>query len=70
MDNRLEPIVKVLQEQAEATFEDGILKLRIPRAEEVKPRQIRINPTHDGKQVASPVTSDAGKASSESRTAR
>ena len=31
-------------EQAEATFENGILTLRIPRAESVKPRQIRINP--------------------------
>jgi HSP20 family protein len=32
-------------DRAEATFEDGILTLRIPRAEQVKPRQIRINPT-------------------------
>jgi HSP20 family protein len=29
---------------AEATFEHGVLTLRIPRAEQVKPRQIRINP--------------------------
>lgn len=57
-------------DKAEATFEDGILKLRIPRADEVKPRQIRINPTHDGKQTASPVRTDAGRASSESGTAR
>ncbi len=46
-------------EKAEATFEDGMLRLRIPRAEEVKPRQIRINPTHDGKQATAPVTTDA-----------
>jgi HSP20 family protein len=29
-------------DRATATFEDGVLTLRIPRAEEVKPRQIRI----------------------------
>ena len=31
-------------DKASATFEDGLLKLRIPRAEQVKPRQIRITP--------------------------
>ncbi len=35
-------------DKAEATFEDGILTLRIPRAEQVKPRQIRISPTTNG----------------------
>jgi len=35
--------VRVQGERAEATFADGILTLRIPKAEEVKPRQIRIN---------------------------
>ena len=44
-------------DKARATFEDGVLTLRIPRAEEVKPRQIRISPTHgttrsDGEKVA------------------
>jgi HSP20 family protein len=34
-------------DRAEATFEDGILTLRIPKAEQVKPRQIRIT-TGDG----------------------
>lgn len=38
LPNGLEP------DRAEATFEDGILRLRIPRAEAVKPRQIRIEP--------------------------
>jgi HSP20 family protein len=37
-------------DKAEATFEDGILTLRIPRAEQVKPRQIRISPTTNGTQ--------------------
>jgi HSP20 family protein len=39
-------------DKATATFEDGILTLRIPKAEQVKPRQIRI--TTDG-QPARPV---------------
>jgi HSP20 family protein len=30
-------------DKATATFEDGILTLRIPKAEQVKPRQIRIS---------------------------
>ncbi len=32
-------------DKATATFDNGILTLRIPRAEAVKPRQIRISPT-------------------------
>lgn len=32
-------------DKATATFEDGVLKLQIPKAEVVKPRQIRISPT-------------------------
>ena len=35
--------VRVQGENAEANFADGVLTLRIPKAEEVKPRQIRIN---------------------------
>lgn len=35
-------------DKATATYEQGILKLRIPKAEAVKPRQIRISPTTDG----------------------
>jgi HSP20 family protein len=30
-------------DKATATFEDGVLTLRIPKAEQVKPRQIRIS---------------------------
>ena len=33
-------------DEASASFENGTLKLRIPKAEEVKPRQIRISPTN------------------------
>jgi HSP20 family protein len=42
LPNGLEP------DKANATFENGILTLRIPRAEAVKPRQIRISPTTNG----------------------
>ena len=34
---------RVQGDAAEATFTDGVLTLRIPKAEEVKPRQIRIS---------------------------
>jgi len=36
-------------DKAEATFENGVLRLRIPKAEQVKPRQIRISPVVEGK---------------------
>lgn len=36
-------------DKASATFENGILTLRIPKAEQVKPRQIRISPVTDVK---------------------
>lgn len=42
LPNGLEP------EKATAEFEHGVLKLRIPKAESVKPRQIRISPTLAG----------------------
>ena len=35
-------------DKATASFEHGILTLRIPKAEEVKPRQIKITPTVEG----------------------
>lgn len=35
-------------DKATATYEHGMLKLRIPKAEAVKPRQIRITPTTAG----------------------
>ena len=35
-------------DKATASYEQGMLKLRIPKAEAVKPRQIRITPTTDG----------------------
>ena len=34
--------VRVQGDRADATFTDGVLTLRLPKAEEVKPRQIRI----------------------------
>jgi HSP20 family protein len=38
--------VRVEGDRAEATFENGVLTLRIPKSEEVKPRQIQIKPVH------------------------
>jgi HSP20 family protein len=38
-------------DKATATFEHGVLHLSIPRAEEVKPRQIQITPTIDAGRV-------------------
>jgi len=35
-------------DRAEATFEHGVLRLRIPKAEQVKPRQIQIKPVTIG----------------------
>ncbi len=35
-------------DKAEATFEHGVLRLRIPKAEQVKPRQIKISPVSEG----------------------
>jgi HSP20 family protein len=34
-------------DKAEATFEHGVLRLRIPKAEQLKPRQIKISPVSD-----------------------
>ena len=41
-------------DKASATFENGILTLRIPKAEQVKPRQIRIAPMTNGSATPSP----------------
>ncbi|HEX7173274.1 MAG TPA: Hsp20/alpha crystallin family protein [Candidatus Limnocylindria bacterium] len=43
--------VRVQGDQAQATFADGVLTLSIPKAEEVKPRQIRINASGNGATV-------------------
>jgi len=34
--------VEVKSEKAEASFEDGVLTLTLPKAEEVKPKQIKV----------------------------
>lgn len=57
LPNGLEP------DKAEATFENGVLSLRIPKAEQVKPKQIRISPVTGGsatRQVegGSPINAD------------
>jgi HSP20 family protein len=42
LPNGLEP------DKAQATFENGILRLEIPKAEQLKPRQIKISPVSNG----------------------
>jgi len=57
LPNGLEP------DKATATFEDGMLTLRIPKAEQVKPRQIRISPVTDASaKPAAEVPAQASKA--------
>jgi HSP20 family protein len=51
-------------DKATATFEHGVLKLRVPKAESVKPRQIRISPTVEGS-ATSPRRLDEVKPTSE-----
>ena len=52
LPNGLEP------DKATANFENGVLSLRIPRAEQVKPRTIKISPTSDG--TARTLSGEAG----------
>ena len=53
--------VRVQGDRAEASFSDGILTLRIPKAEEVKPRQIRISAGSDGSPSSSePISHGSG----------
>lgn len=50
-------------DQATASFEHGILRLSIPKAEEARPRQIRITPTTDGsnaRTVSATASTDSG----------
>jgi HSP20 family protein len=44
-------------DKATASFDNGVLTLRVPKAEQVKPRQIRIAPTTNGQSV----TTEGGK---------
>lgn len=55
-------------DKASATFENGLLTLRIPRAEAVKPRQIRITPTTDGSASPEPTPSADGDAAGDPGT--
>ena len=48
-------------ERASASFENGMLRLSIPKAEEAKPRQIRINPTTDGRTISASSEGDSAQ---------
>jgi HSP20 family protein len=55
-------------DKASATFENGMLMLRIPRAEAVKPRHIRITPAVDGNATnGSTAPADGGTAADETK---
>jgi len=56
LPNGLEP------DKAKATFENGILRLEIPKAEQLKPRQIKISPVTDGRSQGTSETSAEPKA--------
>src|SRR5687768_11861430 len=49
--------VRVQGDRADATFTDGVLTLRVPKAEEVKPRQIRISAGAEPSNNGNPATS-------------
>jgi HSP20 family protein len=55
-------------DKATASFEHGVLKLRVPKAEATKPRQIRITPTVEGS-ATSPRRLDEVKPAGESTKA-
>jgi HSP20 family protein len=57
LPNGLEP------EKATAAFDNGVLTLTIPKAETVKPRQIRITPSVNGSTTPGIAASDDGQAS-------
>jgi HSP20 family protein len=57
-------------DKATATFEHGVLKLRIPKAESVMPRQIRISPTVEGSATeAKPIEAKSNGSKPEPATA-
>ena len=47
-------------DEAVASFEDGMLRLSIPKAEEAKPRRITIAPTSETASAAQPVPAETG----------
>jgi HSP20 family protein len=50
-NRQLQLPVRVEGDRANATFENGLLRLAIPKAEEVKPRQIRISAGSNGSEA-------------------
>jgi HSP20 family protein len=58
-NRQIELPVRVQGDAATASFENGLLTLTIPKAEEVKPRQIEIRPDGAAKSVT-PVETDGG----------
>ena len=48
-------------DKATASFDDGVLTLHIPKAEQVKPRQVRITPSSNGSHDEPAVDTTAGR---------
>jgi HSP20 family protein len=48
-------------DKAQAQFEDGVLRLRLPKAEEARPKQIRVASTTAGNPEAAKRARDAGR---------
>jgi HSP20 family protein len=46
---------------AQASFDNGMLRLTIPKAEQARPRQIRISPTSEGAGAARQIGDSAGR---------
>lgn len=63
LPNGLEP------DKGSATFENGVLTLRIPKAESTKPRQIRISTATNGKSSSVPVAASSGTSPSSAEKA-
>jgi HSP20 family protein len=56
-------------DQAQATFKDGILELTLPKAEQARPRQIKVSGAAQGAQGGAPGPAGAGGAPGTSSTA-
>ena len=56
-------------DKADATFENGVLRLRIPRAEQAKPRHIQIKPVTNGEVKAVEAGSTAAAGTGDTGTA-
>ena len=62
--------VPVNSDKAEASFENGILTVSLPKAEEVKPKQIKVGKTGAARQISGQSQGSQGASKETSGTAR